>query len=164
LRGAERALDLLATLGWLQTQPWADLDRVAVAGWSHGGWAIMDALSGVSTAAGAGEAMLPRLKTAILFYPYAGQLALTHRSGWGANRPKIYACLGGRDRVVGTAGARRAFRRLESDGLVAEVLMLPDATHSFDEKESSSLHARYRPDLAEQARAFYVDALRKTLI
>ena len=36
LRGAERAVDLLAMLSWVKAQPWATADNVAAAGWSHG--------------------------------------------------------------------------------------------------------------------------------
>jgi dienelactone hydrolase len=162
-RGAERAVDLVAALRWLQDQPWADPDRIAVAGWSHGGWAIMEALTQTSPATAAEADVLARLKAAILICPYAGPLSRTARRGWGANRPTVYACLGGRDAVVGRTLPERALKRLEDDGLTVNRLFLPEATHSFDDPDANDPRTQYRPDLAEQARAFYVAALTEAL-
>ncbi len=105
LRGAERATDLLAVLAWLERQPWADTGRLAAAGWSHGGWSLMEAL-----VAGSPQALA--LKLAVLFYPYAGLGAHTARSGWGDARPTVVAILAGRDRIVGRAAPTRALARL----------------------------------------------------
>ncbi|HZZ88886.1 MAG TPA: prolyl oligopeptidase family serine peptidase, partial [Caulobacteraceae bacterium] len=84
-RGAERALDVRAAASWLHDQPWADTPRIAAAGWSHGAWAVMEALTADA---------LP-FKAVALFYPYCGPLARTATRGWGANRPRVYACIGG---------------------------------------------------------------------
>ncbi|HEY2707573.1 MAG TPA: dienelactone hydrolase family protein [Caulobacteraceae bacterium] len=160
-RGAERALDVLATLQWLREQPWADPDRVAAIGWSHGAWAIMEALAG--TPPQAQGRTLP-LKSVLLFYPYCGPLARTRSRGWGANRPCVYAVIGGRDLVVGRTLPERALRRLEADGLTVRSRFFPDATHGFDEEGATGdPRVRYRADLAEQSRAFFVEALRESL-
>ena len=161
LRGAERAMDLLAILQWLEGEPWADTTRLGAAGWSHGAWAIMDALAAPGASI---DARLAALKLAVLFYPYAGPPTRTHRHGWGANRPKVFACLGGRDAVVGNAAPRRALNRLEADGLDVRILDLPEATHCFDDEHASDPRTRYRPDLAAQARGFYGAALSEVLI
>jgi dienelactone hydrolase len=148
LRGTERAADFLAVLDWLQTQRWADADRVAGAGWSHGAWSIMEAL--VAPPEGP-RAPISRLRGAILVYPYAGP------------PPKVYACLAGRDAVVGMRAPDRALRRLAEDGLEVRRLTLSDATHCFDDENASDPRTRYRPDLAAEARAFYVAALGECL-
>ena len=155
-RGAERSIDVLATLAWLKTQAWADLDRVVLAGWSHGAWSIMEALSGTLN-----DGKPPQLgiRTAILFYPYCGPFSRTFARGWGENRPAVYACLGGRDVVVGRALPERALRRLEADGLLVRTLFLKEAAHGFDEQAPRAPRTRYRPDLALIARGFYVEAL-----
>jgi len=152
-RGAERAVDVLAMLDWLPRQPWADASCVAAAGWSHGAWAVMEALSG---------AALP-LKAVALFYPYCGPLSRTASRGWGDNRPAVYACLGGRDLVVGRTLPERALRRLRTDGLAVRTIFFDDATHGFDEDVKGDPRVRYRPDLAQISRAFYVDALTESL-
>jgi dienelactone hydrolase len=107
LRGAERAEDLRLALDWIGTQPWADPERIAAAGWSHGAWAIMEAL-----AAGDGHAGVQALKLAVLVYPYCGPLAHTASRGWGVNRPSVLASVGGRDAVVGRLAPLRAIKRL----------------------------------------------------
>jgi dienelactone hydrolase len=159
-RGAERAIDVLAALEWARLQPWADPNRIAVAGWSHGAWAAMEALSG--PARNRPAAQLP-VQAAILFYPYCGPLSHTASRGWGENRPAVHACLGGRDVVVGTAAPRRALRRLEADGLTVRSILLKEAAHCFDEDAPEAPSSRFRPDLAEIARSFYVEALSESL-
>lgn len=162
LRGAERALDLCAVLDWLEAQPWADTGRLAAAGWSHGGWAIMEAL----VVAGRGASPTPRvgaLRLAVLIYPYASVLARTRAAGWGACRPRVAACVAGRDAVVGSAGPLRALERLRADGVDLDLMSLPTATHAFDDDQASDPRTVHDPVLTARVVAFYVDALRSAL-
>ncbi len=154
-RGGERAVDVMAALERLRVQPWADQSRIALAGWSHGAWAIMEALVGARSDLG--------LKSAVLFYPYCGLASRTHAQGWGENRPMVYGVIGGRDVVVGRRLPERTFRRLQRDGLAVKTIFLEEAAHCFDEQAPGAPPSRYRPDLAEIARAFYVDALTESL-
>lgn len=163
LRGAERAADLLAALRWLERQPWADPQRVAAAGWSHGGWSIMEALASGPAEGSDTDARVAALKLVVLIYPYAGPLARTRRYGWGDVQPKVFACLAGRDAVVGRVAPRRTLERLQADGLDVRILELSDATHSFDEDQASDPRTVYRPDLAEQVRGIYAQALAEAL-
>lgn len=158
LRGPERAGDLTAVLEWLETQAWADSQRVAAAGWSHGGWSIMEALAAASP-----HAATARLKLAALIYPYAGPGSRTAKHGWGSHRPKVLACLAGRDFIVGVAGPRKAVERLQADGLDVDLLRLPDATHAFDDDEANDIRVRYRADYEAQLRDRYLAALRSAL-
>jgi len=154
-RGGERSADVRAALRWLRRQPWADQERIAVAGWSHGAWAVMEALVGAQTDLG--------LQAAMLFYPYCGVASRTYSQGWGDNRPKVYGVVGGRDAVVGRRLPERAFGRLRRDGLAVKTIFLDAAAHCFDEQAPGAPPSRYRPDLAEISRAFYVDALTESL-
>lgn len=158
LRGEERAQDLRVALDWLGEQPWADRDRVAAAGWSHGAWSVMEAL-----AADDGHAGVAALKLAVLFYPYAGPLARTASRGWGRNRPAVLTVLAGRDSVVGRLAPRRAIARLEADGLDVERLEFPDATHAFDDDQTSDPRFVRRADLEVVACQRYVAALKQML-
>lgn len=158
LRGAERAHDLTAALDWLEGQAWADSSRLAAAGWSHGGWSVMEAL-----AAPAPHSALARLQLAVLIYPYAGPLSRTARGGWGPHRPRVLACLAGRDMVVGTRAPRRAIERLQADGLDVDLLHLPDATHAFDDDDAIDPRMQYRPDYEALLQDRYAAALAAAL-
>lgn len=167
LRGAERSADLFAALHWLAGQDWVDQDRIAAAGWSHGGWTVMDALAGSYPATGLVDGAperLERLRAAVLVYPYAGPISLTVGKGWGPHKPKVSAILATADRVVGHAAPRRALDRLARDGLDVEVLTLQGATHGFDDPDALDPRSRYRPEQAAQARAFFTDALRAAFV
>ena len=169
LRGAERAADLFALYHWLSEQDWVDPTRIAAAGWSHGGWTIMDAI-----AAGQDARRYCRLKdlpdlplkglaAAILIYPYAGFPSMTIGRGWGAHRPKVFTLLAGRDAVVGTRMPGRAVDRLVRDGLAVDRRMLADATHAFDDDQAVHPQARFRADLREEALAWYGQSLKAAL-
>ena len=166
LRGAQRAGDLYAMLHWLKSQPWADASRVMAAGWSHGGWTIMDGFAqgdGAARMTGlsdADPALLKTVKGAFLVYPYASFPSLTSARGWQGQRPKVFAVLGGKDQVVGTGGPMKALNRLKADGLQVDVLTFPDATHAFDDDDANDPRTRYRPDLRTTAEDYYVRALR----
>jgi len=159
LRGAERAQDLRDALDWIAEQPWADAERVAAAGWSHGGWSLMEAL-----AADDGHPGVAALKLAVLVYPYCGPLARTASAGWGRHRPRVLTCLGGRDQVVGRLAPRRAIDRLRADGLEVDLLEFEDAGHCFDDETGHPPGVAYRPDLAALLRERYVTALRRALV
>lgn len=166
LRGAQRAADLYAVMHWLRGQSWADASRVVAAGWSHGGWTIMDAMAqgdGAARMTGlrdAGPELLKGVRGTFLVYPYAAFPSLTSARGWQGARPKVFAVLGGKDAVVGVRHPQTALDRLRRDGLSVESLVFPDATHAFDDDDANDPRTRYRPDLSAQARGFYVKALR----
>jgi dienelactone hydrolase len=159
LRGAERAEDLRFALDWVRTQPWADPGRIAAAGWSHGAWAIMEALAADDAHPGVAD-----LKLAVLVYPYAGPLAHTASRGWGRNWPAVLASVGGRDAVVGRLAPLRAIRRLKDDGLDVELIEMPDATHCFDDDQASDPRTVHRPDLETLMRTRYAAALKRVLV
>ena len=169
LRGSQRAGDLYAMLHWLKGQAWADADRVMAAGWSHGGWTIMDAFAqgdGAARMTGlvdADPAQLKAVKGVFLVYPYASFPSLTSARGWPVARPKVFAVLGGKDQVVGTAGPLKALNRLKADGLIVDILTFPDATHAFDDDDANDPRTRYRADLRATAGAYYVQALKAAL-
>jgi dienelactone hydrolase len=166
LQGSRRAADLYAVMHWLKGQSWADHNRVVAAGWSHGGWTIMDALAqgdGAARMTGlrdAGPDLLEGLRGAFLVYPYAAFPSLTSNRGWGGARPRVFSILGGKDQVTGYRYPQKAFDRLKRDGLSVDTLLFPEATHAFDDDDANDPRTRYRADLSEQARAYYVKALK----
>lgn len=169
LHGLKRAADIFAVMAWLEGQAWADPEQIFLAGWSHGGWTIMDSFAiGALAARATGLAdadparLRARVKGALLVYPFAGYPALTTRRGWGDGGPKVYAVLAGKDQVVGWKQPRRALDRLSLDGLAVDTVFHADATHAFDDDKANDPRARYRPDLLDQTQAYLARALAET--
>jgi dienelactone hydrolase len=152
LRGRERAGDLTEALTWLEGQPWVDPARITAAGWSHGGWTIMDALA----LAGNDPGAPPRpgqLARVLLVYPYCGPPALSGSRGWGAAAPPVTAIVCGRDQVVGSRAPLRVLARLAADGVEVSTHLFEDATHSFDDDAASDPRTNYRADLEAEVAA-----------
>jgi len=165
-RGRERAGDLYAALDWLRRQPWADPNRVVAAGWSHGSWAIMDAL-----ALGSGEEMrratglvdLPReplegLAATLLVYPYMGAASLAGRRDWRM-APRSIAILAGRDQIVGVRVPRLAIERQRARGAPIEVVTFPTATHAFEDGLAEDPRIRFDPELVAREHAMLCDLI-----
>ncbi len=166
LHGVKRSADIFAMLAWLEHEPWADAERVFLAGWSHGGWSIMDAYAiGVNAARATGIVdadplkLRARVKGALLVYPYAAYPSLTSARGWGAHGPRVWSVVGGKDQVVGWKYPQRALDRLRRDGLTVDTAFYPDATHAFDDDRANDPRAKYRPDLFAQTRRYFAQAL-----
>lgn len=166
LRGGKRAADVFAMLAWLEGQAWADASQVFLAGWSHGGWTIMDAYAMGERAAlitGLADAAPGRLRRAVkgsmLVYPFAGYPALTTRHGWTGAAAPVWSVVAGKDQVVGWKAPKLALDRLARDGLTVDQLFLADATHAFDDNKANDPRSRYRPDLFEQVRTYFTGAL-----
>ncbi|SFJ41004.1 dienelactone hydrolase family protein [Caulobacter sp. UNC279MFTsu5.1] len=171
LQGLKRSADIFAMLAWLEDQPWADPERVFLAGWSHGGWAIMDGYAiGAQAARATGIVdadplkLRARVRGALLVYPYAAYPSLTSSRGWGAapestTTPKVFSVVGGRDQVVGWKYPQRALERLKRDGLAVDTAFYPDATHAFDDDRANDPRAKYRPDLFAQTQGYFAQAL-----
>jgi len=157
LWGRERAGDLYAALAWARRQPWADARRMVVAGWSHGGWAVLDALAlapGADMAAatkldGLPDEPLDGVVGAFLVYPYCGYGSVARRRGLRYPAAPL-ALVGSRDTVV---GARALRGTLEAIGV--QVAWLDGATHAFDEPDARDLRVRYSPDNTARAHALY---------
>lgn len=169
LQGLKRSADIFAMLAWLERQPWADPEQLFLAGWSHGGWSIMDGYAigaNAARATGISDAdpvkLRRRVKGALLVYPYAAYPSLTSRHGWGADfesPPKVFSVVAGRDQVVGWKYPQKALERLKRDGLAVDTVFYADATHAFDDDRANDPRARYRPDLFAQTQAYFASAL-----
>lgn len=169
LQGLKRSGDIFAMLAWLERQPWADSERVFLAGWSHGGWSIMDGYAigpNAARATGIVDAdplkLRARVKGALLVYPYAAYPSLTSSRGWGVQGqagPKVFSVIGGKDQVVGWKYPRTALDRLTRDGMAVDTMFYPDATHAFDDDRANDPRAKYRPDLFSQTQTYFAKAL-----
>lgn len=167
LWGRERAGDLFAALEWARRQDWVDKERLFIAGWSHGGWAALDALAlppGAVLAEatkldGVPEEPLAGVRGAFLVYPYCGYGCQARRLGLRYDAAPL-ALVGSADSVVGSGSLRRALENLTAPTPL-RIAWLEGATHAFDEPEASDLRVRYSPELTAKAHELYVDYLRE---
>jgi dienelactone hydrolase len=155
LQGWRRAGDVLAALWGARQMSEIDFQRLALAGWSHGGWSLMDLMTMPLTRPGeAGlsdpdPSLLDGVRALALAYPYCGPGALTQLRPW-RRTPEVFAFVGERDRVAHPAFCRRAFRAAQRSGARLET-WFPDATHDFDVAGSLLAFYRHNPALADEA-------------
>jgi len=167
LWGRERAGDLFAMMQWARGQSWADPNRIAVAGWSHGGWTALDAMSlkpGAEAASatrlnGLAEEPLAGLSGAFLVYPYVGPGSIARTRGVRIDVP-MKALVGTSDVIVGSQGLARTLEKMPTPKTPVDVTILQGATHAFDEKDAKDLRVRYDPELTAQAHGMYRDWLK----
>lgn len=167
LWGRERAGDLYATLAYARAQDWCDANRIVAAGWSHGAWTIMDALtltSGGEMARATGLADLPAepldgVVATFLAYPYAGRASLAGRRAWRMH-PNTCAIACGRDDIVGRQEPRRMLNGLKAKGESIDVHWFETATHAFDEAEAHDGRVRYDAALTARAHELMRDLLK----
>jgi dienelactone hydrolase len=165
LWGRERAGDLYAALAWARTQPWIDSSRMVAAGWSHGGWAVLDALALMPGEEMAGATKLDGLAAeplagtvgAFLVYPYCYFGCVARRRGLRFDAHPL-ALVGGRDAIVGSESLRTTLSTLKAPSAV-RIEWLADATHAFDEPDAADLRVRYNPEATTRAHALYRDYL-----
>jgi dienelactone hydrolase len=166
LWGRERAGDLYAMLEWARGQTWADPSRIAVAGWSHGAWTVLDAMAlqpgaeaeKVTRLAGLRDEPLEGVVGAFLLYPWQGWGALAPTRGLRYDIP-IQAIVGSADTVVGGKGVARTLRSMKTPRLPIQVEMFEGATHAFDEIEAQDWRVKYSPELTARAHGMYAEFL-----
>jgi len=154
LRGHERAGDVLAAIQGISARPDVDADRIVVAGWSHGGWGIMELLAAPRTQAGElgvadpGSASLEGVKGAWLAYPYVGFLALARTRRW-LHKPRVEVAIARQDHLTTVRNAEQVFASHRSQGAQIET-WVADGTHSFDEP-TGAMPMRHDPALTDVA-------------
>jgi dienelactone hydrolase len=150
LHGRERAGDLFAAVAWVRTQDWADSNRIIVAGWSHGGWTIMDALAlhqgeemrRATGLTGLRDEPLEGLAGALIVYPYTGVGTYVGRRGWRIE-PRSVAIVAERDYIVGST--RAALERQRARGAPLDIHIFENATHAFEDESAEDPRVRYNP-------------------
>ncbi len=165
LLGQERAGDVLAALEIAREHPRVDPERIVLAGWSHGGFSIMDMLAlqaAERPPAGLSDAPPPaNIRGLALFYPYCGRGARTTLHGW-ASKPPTIAFVAGSDSVVNGAECRRIFDDLAAEGAPIDLVYYPDANHQFDDTTLDPLFSSfYGPEEHADAIERYTAFLRR---
>ena len=136
LRGHDRAGDVLATLYGVSQRADVDASKIALAGWSHGGWGIMEAMSADRSRPGLGVADpgsvdLDGVIASYLAYPYVGIAALNRMRPW-RHCPKTLAVIARSDHLTTVRNAERVHAMIRNCGAEVET-WIADGSHSFDE-------------------------------
>jgi dienelactone hydrolase len=165
----ERAADLHAALAVARDDPRIDETRLALAGWSHGGWTILDAFAlQASDEAPDGLDEPPArafegVKAVFLVYPYVSGPALARRRDFTPPAP-IEAVLVEDDAMASDADASEVLSRLKKQGAAVSWSSLGGVTHGFDEPdhhpESKLL---YDAEATARTRADFIDMLQRRL-
>lgn len=149
LHGDERAGDIKVLLAHLD-DPQLDTSRVALAGWSHGAWAVAEALTHDPVQAKGVEG-------AFLVYPYC-----RFPARWpGKSAPKgvpILAVVPDDDYVGDSPACKRALK-----GSGADIVTVEGATHAFDEPDPAGIGFTYNAEAAAENRARFKAFLSETL-
>ncbi len=138
LSGHERSGDVLAAIWGIGQRPEVDADNLVLAGWSHGGWAIMDLMTQDMSQSGAARLKdatpdgLKGVKSLFLVYPYISYPARSVSGDW-THAPNTTVVLADRDHLTSTGQATTVLNRLKQNGLPLTTVIV-DATHSFDEQ------------------------------
>lgn len=153
LRGHERAGDISATILGVSARPDVQADRLVLAGWSHGGWGIMEAMSSARRPGDLGLADpsgvdLEAVKATFLAYPYVGIAALNRMRPW-RHCPRTLAIIAERDHLTTVRNAQRVQSMIRDCGTEIETWIAP-GTHSFDEPMTAA-PMRYDPALSDEA-------------
>lgn len=153
LRGWERAGDILATIHGVSRRPDVDASKLMLAGWSHGGWGIMEAMSADRSGPGLGvrdpgAVSLSPVLAAYLAYPYVGFLALNRMRPW-THCPKTLAIAARTDHLTTVRNAERVHAMIRNCGVEVET-WIAEGTHSFDEPTSAP-PMRHDPVLTDEA-------------
>ena len=129
---ANRRLDALASLAWLQAQPGIAADRVALLGWSHGGSTTLAATNAKNAAVAAflRPRDAPFFATAIAFYP--GCAAYARRPERFAPAAPLRILIGESDDWTPAAPCAKLAEAMAARALPVVVKIYPDTYHDFD--------------------------------
>jgi dienelactone hydrolase len=126
----QRRVDALGALAWVREQPWADGQRVALLGWSHGGSAVLAATD--ATHAKVQASQLAPFKTALAFYPGCVDALLR---GYQPNTELTFF-LGADDDWTPPAPCIALAQQLQAQPVepkhTVELNLYPGAVHDFD--------------------------------
>lgn len=169
LWGRERAADVYAALELVRQDGKIDAERLALAGWSHGGWTLLDALTLAQmrrppdALADAPEHPFAGVTGVFLVYPYVSGPSLAVRNNWLSSIP-VEAVLVERDSMASEADASVVFMRARQHGAPVSWSVLGGVTHAFDEPDhhpDSTL--RYDAQATQETEGRFVDFMRRRL-
>ena len=164
LRGYERAGDVLALIHGISRRSVVDASQLVLAGWSHGGWSIMEMMSETPAprrmgVADPGVVDLSGVKAVWLAYSYIGAWAFNRMKPWRLH-PRVFALTAGRDHLTTVRNAERVNAMIRAGGAEVESWVV-DGTHAFDEPTNNG-PMRHHPELAAEALRRFTAFLKET--
>ncbi|MDQ1154962.1 dienelactone hydrolase family protein [Brevundimonas sp. SORGH_AS_0993] len=152
-RGYERAGDVLAAIQAVSARSDVDPRRLALAGWSHGGWSIMEMMSGERRPGDMGvmdpdSADLSGVKAVWLAYPYIGPFAFNRMKPW-RHCPRVLAVTCRQDHLTTVRNAEQVNAMIRHCGADVES-WIAGGTHAFDEPTNNG-PMRHDPALTQEA-------------
>lgn len=164
LRGYERAGDVLAAIHGISQRSDMDSSQLVLAGWSHGGWSIMEMMSETPAprrmgVADPGVVDLSGVKAVWLAYSYIGAWAFNRMKPWRLH-PCVFALTAGRDHLTTVRNAERVNAMIRAGGSEVESWVV-DGTHAFDEPTNNG-PMRHHPELAAEALRRFTVFLKET--
>lgn len=154
-RGAKRAGDVLAAVWGVRRLPGVDPDHIALAGWSHGSWSIMDLMTWDLTQPGDAALENPSpepldgVRSVFLAYPYVNVIARSRTHRW-RRAPRVFAVIPREDHLASVRTHLRAYASAVAAGADLEVWPV-EGTHAFDEPGLKTITSwmRHDPDLLQ---------------
>lgn len=160
LHGNERAGDIIAAEALARRHWNVDFTGVILAGWSHGGWTVMELLSAGPRATNVGGFRIAQASPAMtpdavaLYYPYCGFLNATSRSKWDFRGPLLYLNASTNAPVQGKE-CTDAILKARGGPEGVEQVDYPN-THAFDEDDQvPGSEFRYDAEAAQRALALF---------
>lgn len=165
LWGQERAADVFAALEIARDTDGIDPDRLVLAGWSHGGWTLLEAMSFASEevrppALIEGDASFDGVVRIVPIYPYCGFPA--RASGRiGPGLPPVEMILAEHDWVAPRRDCERLALQAAEAGAEFDYTVWEGVTHAFDDTDAPALDPRmkYDAEAATRLRARLIEIL-----
>ena len=157
LRGDARAGDIVAAEALARDHWKQDFTGIVLAGWSHGGWSVMELLSAGPDARRVGNFNIEaptRVMTpdaVALYYPYCGFLNSANRSRWTFKGPLLLLTADA-DSPGASAKCQEAVAHARGGMEGVEVVHFAANTHAFDEADQvPGSKFKYDPEAATRA-------------
>lgn len=140
LRGRKRAGDVIASLTLAGRLSIATDSGFVLAGWSHGGWTIMEAMiMDLQTdyppdLEKTGRDVFAPVSGVYLTYPYCGFPSRARRLGWARAVPTSVV-VAENDTLAKAQDCNKAFEKMRRSGVEIDIEVFEGVTHAFDESD-----------------------------
>jgi dienelactone hydrolase len=154
LQGYERAGDVAAAIHGISARRDVDDQRIALAGWSHGAWAIMELMAAPLSErheiglSGADRTDRSGVKAVFLAYAYIGPGTPRRSAPW-VHKPSVFGMIARQDHLTSVGNAEKVYDAVRHSGVHVQT-WVANGTHGFDEPKTLP-PMRYAPAIAAEA-------------